>query len=129
MRWVLLVGLLGLEMCEKDETVAAYGAGGQVWVLAEIDGTPFGARATLSFPETGQIAGEGPCNRYSGVMTTPYPWFDAGQVVSTRMACPDLRAETAFFTALSEMTEAEVSGDTLILRNGEGRELVFRSGG
>lgn len=129
MRLLLLMAVLGLGMCDKDETVARYGAADREWVLLELDGTAFPARATLGFPETGKIAGDGPCNRYSGVMTTPYPWFDVGQVISTRMACPDLQAEAAFFKALSEMTESEVAGDTLILRNEAGREMVFTASG
>ena len=125
MRMLLLIALLGLDMCGKDETVAGYGAADKVWQLTALDGAPFVATATLRFPEPGQIAGEAPCNRYSGAMTTPYPWFDAGQVISTRRACPELAAEQAFLSALSAMSEAEVSGDTLILRNEAGREMVF----
>lgn len=125
MRLLLLLALLGLDMCQTDETVAGYGAADRVWQLAELDGARFPARATLSFPEPGKIAGEAPCNRYSGVMVTPYPWFDAGQIVSTRMACPELAQEAAFLAALAAMTLSEVSGDVLILRDEDGREMVF----
>lgn len=128
MRLMLLIALLGLNMCEKDETLAGYGAADRVWHLVELDGAPYGATATLRFPEPGRIAGEAPCNRYSGVMTTPYPWFDAAQVISTRRACPEMAAEQAFLSALAAMGEAEVSGDTLILRDAAGREMVFRAG-
>ena len=127
LRLALIFGVFGLTQCDADETVSAYGAADQVWVLTELDGVTFSARATLTFPETGKIAGEGPCNRYSGVMTTPYPWFDAGQVVSTRMACPDLAAESAFFASLSGATQSEVAGDILILRNDAGDEMVFKA--
>ena len=43
------------------------------------------------------------------------------------MACDSLSAETVFFTALGDMTLAEVVGDTLILSNDKGREMVFQS--
>lgn len=128
MRLLIVIAALGLSLCQKDETVGAYGASDRVWDLREIDGAEVTARTTLIFPEPGKIAGDGPCNRYSGVMTTPYPWFDVGQVVSTRVACPELTAETVYFQALREMSEAEVSGNVLILRNEDGREMVFRSG-
>lgn len=118
-----------LEMCARDETVGAYGAADRDWVLVELDGAEFAARAVLRFPEVGKIAGDGPCNGFSGVMVTPYPWFDVGQLVSTRRACPDLQAEVAYFEALGQMTEAEVSGEVLILRDGTGREMVFRASG
>jgi heat shock protein HslJ len=41
------------------------------------------------------------------------------------MACENLSAETVFFAALEEMMLAEASGDTLILSNTDGREMVF----
>jgi len=113
--------------CRQDETVGAYGGADRVWVLSEVDGAPFSQRATMSFPEAGKIAGKAPCNSYAGAMTAPYPWFEAEKLAVTRMACPDLQAETAFFDALSAMTLSEVSGDTLILSNDVGREMLFRA--
>ena len=120
--------LLLATACSGDETVRAYGAADRVWTLASLDGQPFAATATLTFPEPGQIAGQAPCNRYSGAMKAPYPWFDAGPLAATRMACPDLQAETAFFAALDAMTQAEVLDDTLVLSTDDGREMVFIAG-
>ena len=124
MRLILLLPFLLATGCQSDETVAAYGGGG-LWLLTEIDGKVFPARATLGFPEPGRIAGTAPCNTYSGRMAAPYPWFEAGDIAVTRRACPDLAAETAFFDALADMTLAEVAGDTLILSTADGREMVF----
>ncbi len=122
---VLLGG--GLEACVPDETVRGHGGGDRLWVLTEIDGTAFPARATLSFPERESLAGSGPCNRFSGVQTQPYPWFQAERVVSTRTSCPDLAAEAQYFTALSQMRFAEVGATVLILSGGDGAEMVFRA--
>ena len=118
---------LGLSACWSDETVGAYGASDQIWVLQELDATPFTAHATVTFPEAGTIAGKAPCNNFSGPMTAPYPWFEVKNLAVTRMACPDLEAETLFYAALSDMTQSEVSGDTLILTNEAGREMVFKA--
>lgn len=121
---VLLVSGLFLASCSGDESLAAYGAGG-AWRLAEIDGVDFPATATISFGEDGAVTGRAPCNRYSTRQTAPYPWFELGPIAATRMACPDLTAETAFFEALEAMSIAEVSGETLILSNEEKRSMVF----
>lgn len=123
----ILISLSALSGCFQDETVSAYGAANKIWTLAELDGAPFDARASLTFPEPGKIAGKAPCNSYSGVLDAPYPWFDAQQLVVTRMACPDLKAETAFFAALSGASQSEVAGDTLILRNESGQEMLFKA--
>ena len=111
----------------KDETISGYADAGVVWSLVELDGAAFQASATLSFPEKGRIAGQAPCNSYSGTQTAPYPWFETGPILSTKRACPDLNAETAFFAALSKVNIAEVSGSTLILSNETGRQMVFTS--
>jgi len=121
----LTIALVALSACRKDESIRAYGGADRIWTLKEINGTPFQAKATLTFPEKGEIAGDGPCNSYFGAMEDPYPWFNAGPIGSTRMACPDLSAETVFLQALEDATLSEVVEDTLILSNTEGLSMVF----
>lgn len=127
LRLVFIAGLFGLGQCGNDETVAGYGGADRIWQLTEIDGTAFDATATVTFPESGKIAGKAACNSYSGKMDAPYPWFETGPLAATRMACPELASETTFLTALGEMSQSEVSGDTLILTNESGREMVFKA--
>ncbi|MCX7566776.1 META domain-containing protein [Sulfitobacter sp. F26169L] len=122
-----VVLLTALSACKGDETVRAYGGADHVWTLKELGGATFPAKATLTFPKAGEIAGEGPCNRYFGALKTPYPWFDAGPIGSTRVACPEMTAETAFLAALESATLSEVAGDTLVLSNTEGLVMVFKS--
>jgi heat shock protein HslJ len=121
------LAMLTLGACSLDETVAAYGGADRVWVLESLNGTPFAYRATLEFSEGGQIRGQAPCNAYFGTQTAPYPWFMLEDVGATRMACPDIAAEDAFFAALDVMSQSEVSGNTLRLANDDGEEMVFRA--
>ncbi|MGX0877017.1 heat shock protein HslJ [Roseovarius sp. MBR-154] len=123
---LLLIAMSILGYC-KDETISGHGGGGATWVLHSIDGTPFTARVTLSFPQEGSLAGEAPCNRYSGAQTLPYPWFRAEALGTTKRTCPDLEAETRYLRTLAAMTLVEVAGDTLLLTNEAGREMVFRA--
>ena len=125
---LILTVLLAATSCSGDETLRAYGAADKVWVLTALDGQPFASRATITFPEAGKIAGQAPCNHFSGAMTAPYPWFETGPLAATKMACPELDAEIAFFTALTEMTQAEVLGNTMILSTEDGREMLFKAG-
>ena len=117
---------LFLSAC-KDETISGYADTGASWSLVEVDGVAFQAKATLGFPEKGRIVGNGPCNSYSAAQSAPYPWFDTGPIAATRRACPDLPSETTFFDALAQMSIVEVSGNTLILSNEDGREMVFKT--
>jgi len=122
------VALLGLiPACEGDETVARYGAANVIWHLTEISSDPIDATITMQFPSKGKIAGKAPCNSYSATMTDPYPWFEIGPIAATRMACPALDAETTFFNALASMSQSEILGGTLILRNDAGAEMVFKA--
>jgi heat shock protein HslJ len=123
LRLSLLLPLL-LGYC-TDETLTGYGAQGQDFVLISINDQPFPARATIRFPEEGQIAGQGPCNSFSATQDLPYPWFKAGPIAATKRACPELDAEALFFQTLSEMTLSEVSGPNLILSTSEGQTMVF----
>jgi len=127
MRAPLLLIVMALMGHCKDETVSGHGGATALWHLVSLDGAPFEARATLAFPEKSTIAGESPCNRYSARQSVPYPWFRAEHIVTTRRACPELAEEQRFLRALAEMTLAEVAGDTLLLSNVAGREMVFRA--
>ena len=117
---------LGLAACKKDETVAGYD-GDKTWTLVEVDGASFSSRATLEFSDDGKVNGQAPCNTYFSEQTKPYPWIGFGPIGSTRKMCPELEEETMFFNALHEMTQAEVSGDVMILRNDAERQMVFKA--
>ncbi len=127
MRLALILPLLALFQCDKDESVAAYGAADRTWALQEIDGQPFEASALLRFPEEGRIEGNAPCNSYTGTLNAPYPWFEIADLAATRAACTGLEAEGMYFAALMAMTQSEVSGDVLILRDEDGHEMVFKA--
>ncbi|WP_283644334.1 META domain-containing protein [Marinovum algicola] len=95
------------------------------WKLQSIDGQVFEARATLTFPTPAQIAGSTPCNRFFGIQTEPLPGFGAARMGVTQRMCPQFREEAAFLAALREMTISEFDGNRLVLRNEDGREMVF----
>lgn len=120
-----LAMVAGQSACQADESIARYALADAEYHLVELDGAPFEARATLAFPQAGEVVGQAPCNRYSASQTEVYPWFNAGPIAATRMACPDLDAEAAFFVALEGMTLAEAVDQTLILTNTDGRKMVF----
>lgn len=114
--------------CAGDETVSGYADPDAVYVLEEIDGTLFAARATITFPEEGRAAGEAPCNQWTAEQKAPYPWLELGPIAVTRRACPDLAAETVFLDTLAAMRLVEAQGAVLILSEDESkREMVFRA--
>lgn len=125
-RLILILPML-FAACLQDETISGYVDRTRVFALAELNGAPFPARAAISFPQRGQITGQGPCNAYSASQSAPMPWFQAGPIVATERACPDLPQEAVFFASLSRMSLIETLGDVLILRNDVGEEMLFRA--
>lgn len=123
--FLMVAGVLALSGCLRDETIAGFVDSAVTYHLVEMDGAAFAQRATIAFPEPGRVTGKAPCNSYFAIQSVPYPWFALEGIGATRMACPDLPAEAAFFDALEGMTLAEVSGATLILSNSLGRQMVF----
>lgn len=122
-----LILLLMLTGCRDEENAQPYDAPDKTWRLVELNGKSFAANATLSFPEQGRVAGKAPCNAYNGSMSAPYPSFEVGPIAATKMACPDLAAESEFFAALDAARTAEGTDDTLILSNTDGLRMVFNA--
>ena len=128
MRFLIALLLFSpLTACKYDETISGYTKASTVWTLVELDGNPFTAHATISFPSKGKVTGQAPCNSYSGIQSVPLPWFKVDQITATEMACPDLDVEQEFFEALSAMSLGETLGGTMILSNESGREMVFKT--
>ena len=122
---LITAALLALMGCRATTPDSVFAGSNQVWTLKTLNGAPFPATATLSIPKEGEVMGQAPCNRYFGALSGTYPAFDAGPIGSTKMACPDLRAEIAYFGALDAATTATLMDKTLILSNSDGLEMVF----
>lgn len=93
-------------------------------VLTQVDGSAPGYDATLALDRPGFVRGRAPCNSYSARQTATLPDFKAEQVVSTKVACPDLSAEQRFFDLLRQMDRAEPTAEGLTL-TGAGHRMVF----
>ena len=123
-RFVFALPVL-IAACSPDQTVSAFVESDASYRLVEIDGAPYTASATIAFPEQGIITGSAPCNSFSATQSAPYPWLEIGSIRATRRACPNMDEETRFLQLLSEMTLVEATADVIIMRNDDGRELVF----
>ena len=94
------------------------------WPLTLVDGVAPGYTATLALDQPGKVYGRAPCNRYSGPRRGDLPVFRVEAVMSTKMACPEMAAEQAFFDLLTLMEHAE-QGDGVLTLTGGGHEMVF----
>jgi heat shock protein HslJ len=96
-----------------------------VWRLIALNGqSPAPVVVTLAFPAPGQLAGQGPCNRYSGAYAGDGAAFRPGALASTEMACDALALEGRYFAALARVDRREQAGDRMVL-TGPGTVLEF----
>lgn len=100
---------------------------GTSWKLVELDGAPFAANAVATLTEDGRIAGQAPCNAYNGDYEGHWPDLSFKPVARTRMACPDLEAENAYFAAMEKVNHAEMLSDGLLLTGPETRLRFVRA--
>lgn len=112
LKWLTIPLLFGLSFCARDESLAAYGAADQLWVLDAPQ------TLHLRFFAKGRVEGETACGPFSARQIHPYPWFGLTEI--TGCADPAL-------SALQAMTLSEVSGRNLILSNEAGVEMAFRA--
>jgi heat shock protein HslJ len=95
------------------------------WQLIAMEGQPVTWTANLALAADGKVSGQAPCNRYFGTNSATLPDLSLGALGATKMACPDLAAESSFFEALSAMTRAELDQGHLFLTGAEGRVMEF----
>lgn len=102
---------------------------GSEWRLQDIGGQtalPQPA-ATLAFPQTGQVAGHGSCNRFFGPVEIERDRLTFGPLASTKMACMGgaSEQESRYLGALQKAQRYEVKGDTLLIHT-QGMEQPLR---
>ena len=121
--FALAAATLGLAGCVPPTQTTAEVAGVE-WLLVGIEGQAVDWRASLRL-EGDKASGQAPCNRWFASNSAALPGINLGEIGATRMACPDLAAESAYFEALQAMQRTEVDQGHLFLIGMEGRIMEF----
>lgn len=95
------------------------------WHLIGLDGQAAPGKLSISFAADGKLSGQAPCNGYFGSYSGQLPALGIGALGATKMACPELAAESALLAALQATQSAEVSEGHLFLIGAEGLVLEF----
>lgn len=92
---------------------------GSAWQLQSLgsQAVPAQPLATLTFPQTGQVAGNGSCNRFFGPVEVDRDRVKFGPLAATKMACMGgaSEQESRYLAALQKAQRWEVHGDTLLI--------------
>lgn len=94
------------------------------WTLNSVDGEQVTYKVTLDNSTEGRIAGRAPCNTYFGRFDVADGKVTVGPIASTKMACADMAAETAYFQMLQSVDQIEETPGQLVL-SGAGHTLSF----
>lgn len=98
---------------------------GSEWRLVELNGAAYPARLTATLTEDGRVVGQAPCNRFTADYSGRWPDLTFAPVATTRMACPELAAESAALAALGAIDHGENGPQGLVLTGPEGVRLRF----
>ncbi|WP_333818035.1 META domain-containing protein [Tabrizicola sp.] len=120
---LLLCAALSLAACVSPAMSGA-DIEGVDWRLVGMEGQKVGWSASIRF-EGEKVGGKAPCNSWFGKNAADLPAVSIGMIGATRMACPDLTAETLYFEALKAMQRAELDQGHLFLIGPEGRVMEF----
>lgn len=123
MRFAPLLAALALAACvtpalSEDEIA------GVDWHLVGLEGQAVDWAATLRI-DGDKLSGQAPCNRWFGTTTAALPAVSIQGIGATKMACPDLAAESAYFETLQAMQRVELDQGHLFLIGPEGRIMEF----
>lgn len=88
--------------------------------LVGLEGREIAWNAALRL-EADTLSGAAPCNRFFAANASELPEISFSTLAATRMACPDLAAEDAFFAALSSIRPTDPDQGRLYLTGTEGR--------
>lgn len=120
----------------KDSTTVN-GCGGQPqslliggeWLVSEIAGTATTpSPPTMTFSDSGRVAGGTPCNRFSAPFTLTGERLSFGPAIVTKRYCEPatlMERETLFLSVLAGVSRFELGNDrTLRLVTDDGRAIV-----
>jgi heat shock protein HslJ len=118
---LLVSASLFLGACRQEIPApeAAASLEGSAWTLTQLsDSTvPLSGNAFLRFggKKEPYVTGSGGCNRFRGNYVIEGHKIRIGPLISTRMACPNMREERAFFDALQTADAYRLNKGSLVL--------------
>jgi len=119
----ILIALLAGHCMVCSAAAGPFNLAGSEWGIVQDGGKP---GRFVQFRADGVVGGSSGCNRFTGAYNQNGDELTFGPLASTRMACPPdvMEQEQQFLTMLGNVRSAEVSRPTLILKDGNGKELA-----
>lgn len=139
-RYAAVIGmLLTMTACNSNEPRPSASKGsdevthelaGTRWALAQLGDEPVtvsegGREAYIALNSAdGSVVGHAGCNRISTTYKQSGAQLSFGEVIATRMFCPDMPIETALLDAMKVTAGWRISGSQLELLNGQQKTVA-----
>jgi heat shock protein HslJ len=99
---------------------ASFSLNDSQWLLADLAGAPVVAnsKASLAFLDSGKVAGDASCNRFTGAVTFSGNTLKISPLATTMMACVDPKLgaqETTYLKALGAASRYEWQAPYLLI--------------
>jgi|ADGO01.1.fsa_nt_gi heat shock protein HslJ len=132
-RSCIVAALLAMAACAGNQVGSQQQTGDEVthelagtrWALIQLDGEPVtlsegGREAYIALNAAdGRMVGHAGCNRISSTYEQEGATISFGDVIATRMFCPDMAVENALLQALKAAARWRIDGSQLELLDGE----------
>ena len=130
----VIVAFLAMAACQSNEPQTPHPPGsgevthelaGTRWALQSLGGKPVtisegGREAYIALNSVdGSVVGHAGCNRISTTYKQSGALLSFGEVIATRMFCPDMATETTLLEAMKATARWRISGSQLELLNGQ----------
>jgi len=118
----IILGVFFLSGCaSKKQTSGSQSLTSQKWTLLSAGDVDAGSSgAFIQFGTApGEVRGKAGCNGFGGNYTSEGNNLKLGGLMGTKMACPALDVENAFFRALEVTERYEIRKDSLFLYQGD----------
>ena len=130
-RWRRAAPAIALAGCTALAQPSTASLENTYWKLTELGGKSIAVSRPaqephfILHPDTRRVSGAGGCNRFIGSYQLDGDRLTFGQTAGTMMACRDeMETEREFFTALSQVRKARISGQQLELLDAAARPVA-----
>lgn len=132
-RACVVATLMAMAACTNNESQLSAPGGDEVthelagtrWALVQVDGKPVkvsegGREAYIALNSAdSSVVGHAGCNRISSTYKQNGAQISFGDVIATRMFCPDMPTETALLQAMKVAAGWRITGSQLELMDGQ----------
>lgn len=126
--FIILLILTGCSTAEKINEVKSLPLMQTRWEIQSINSVKIdSSRIYLLFEDDGKLRGNAGCNSLGGKYEASAGNIILTNIITTKMACPDLDKENLFLRAIQKSETYKILGSTLTISGADNTKIIFTS--